>query len=263
MQGQHPTQVKEGRNVKRESSMNIKGKVHCFFEQSGTFKNEFIKLGYEAEDYDIQNQFGETDNIIDLFKEIEKCYDDGERSLFDKISKDDLILAFFPCIHFCDAKTLMFKGEHISQKKWSIAKKMEYNIQQALERSKYFDILLKLVYVCATYNLRLIIENPYNPSGMTYLENNFLSPTIIDRNRMLRGDYYVKPTAYWFFNCSPTYGRSFQKDKMQKIIMKAKGSGQTGVCSSERSMISPDYARNFICDFIIGKEQKYTERLLF
>lgn len=96
--------------------MNIKGKVHCFFEQSGTFKNEFRKLGYNAEDYDIQNDFGETDNVLDLFKEIEKCYD-GEGSLFDKISKDDLILAFFPCIHFCDAKTLMFKGEHISQKK--------------------------------------------------------------------------------------------------------------------------------------------------
>ena len=77
VQGQHPTQVKERRNVKRESSMNIKGKVHCFFEQSGTFKNEFIKLGYEAEDYDIQNQFGETDNVIDLFKEIETCYAGG------------------------------------------------------------------------------------------------------------------------------------------------------------------------------------------
>lgn len=25
--------------------MEIKGKVHCFFEQSGTFKNEFKKLG--------------------------------------------------------------------------------------------------------------------------------------------------------------------------------------------------------------------------
>ena len=24
--------------------MDIKGKVHCFFEQSGTFKNEFIKF---------------------------------------------------------------------------------------------------------------------------------------------------------------------------------------------------------------------------
>ena len=54
--------------------MEIKGKVHCFFEQSGTFKNEFIKLGIPAEDYDIQNNFGQTDNVIDLFDEIEKAY---------------------------------------------------------------------------------------------------------------------------------------------------------------------------------------------
>lgn len=45
-------------------------KVHCLFEQSGTFKNEFKKLGYEAFDYDIQNEFGETDCQIDLFAEI-------------------------------------------------------------------------------------------------------------------------------------------------------------------------------------------------
>lgn len=45
-------------------------KVHCFFEQSGTFKNEFKKLGHEAYDYDILNDFGETDHVIDLFAEI-------------------------------------------------------------------------------------------------------------------------------------------------------------------------------------------------
>ena len=44
--------------------MTINGKVHCFFEQSGTFKCEFIKLGIPAEDYDIQNNFGETDHVI-------------------------------------------------------------------------------------------------------------------------------------------------------------------------------------------------------
>lgn len=64
--------------------MEITGKVHCFFEQSGTFKNEFKKLGYEAEDYDIQNNFGETDNVVDLFAEIESAYD-GKPSLFDNI----------------------------------------------------------------------------------------------------------------------------------------------------------------------------------
>ena len=64
--------------------MEITGKVHCFFEQSGTFKNEFIKLGIPAEDYDIQNHFGETDNVVDLFAEIEKGYD-NQPSIFDKI----------------------------------------------------------------------------------------------------------------------------------------------------------------------------------
>ena len=36
-----------------------------------------------------------------------------------------------------------------------------------------------------------------------------------------------------------------------------------GLCNTERSMISPDYARNFICDFIIGKQQIITQTNLF
>ena len=47
---------------------------HCLFEQSGTFKNEFKKLGYNAIDYDILNDYGETDRVIDLFDEIESAY---------------------------------------------------------------------------------------------------------------------------------------------------------------------------------------------
>ena len=48
--------------------------IHCLFEQSGTFKNQFKALGYEAQDYDILNDFGETDNVIDLYAEIESAY---------------------------------------------------------------------------------------------------------------------------------------------------------------------------------------------
>lgn len=59
--------------------MDIKGKVHLFFEQSGTFKNEFIKLGIHAFDYDIQNNFGQTDHVVDLFAEIEKAYGGGNQ----------------------------------------------------------------------------------------------------------------------------------------------------------------------------------------
>ena len=45
-------------------------KAHCLFEQSGTFKNEFKALGIDAYDYDILDDFGETDFVIDLFAEI-------------------------------------------------------------------------------------------------------------------------------------------------------------------------------------------------
>ena len=47
-------------------------RAHCLFEQSGTFKNEFIKLGIPAEDYDIRNDFRQTDHVIDLFREIRR-----------------------------------------------------------------------------------------------------------------------------------------------------------------------------------------------
>ena len=45
-------------------------RAHCLFEQSGTFKNEFRSMGIDAEDYDILNEFGQTDHVIDLFAEI-------------------------------------------------------------------------------------------------------------------------------------------------------------------------------------------------
>ena len=244
--------------------MEIKGKVHCMFEQSGTFKNEFKKLGYISEDYDIQNNFGETDNVVDLFKAIEDAYD-GKPSLFDNITQDDLIMAFFPCIHFCDAKGLLFRGVHNCQKKWSLEKIMKTNIRLSETREYFFIHLLKLVYVCSFRKYRLIIENPWNTSGQTYLENNFIAPTIIDKNRTLRGDYFVKPTAYWFINCDNTFGFSFQKDKKVKVVYKTRDNHKinTGQCSEARSLIHPDYARNFICDFIIGKEQKNTQLDLF
>lgn len=56
-------------------------KVHCLFEQSGTFKNEFKKLGFEAFDYDILNNYGETDYQIDLFNEIVQAYSGGAINL--------------------------------------------------------------------------------------------------------------------------------------------------------------------------------------
>ena len=61
--------------------MKVNGKAHCLFEQSGTFKNEFIKLGIHAFDYDIQNNFDQTDFVIDLFGEIDTAYRGGKAYL--------------------------------------------------------------------------------------------------------------------------------------------------------------------------------------
>lgn len=82
---------------------------HCFFEQSGTFKNEFKKLGFNAYDYDILNQFEQTDYIVDIFNEIEKAYN-NEYSIFDNISKTDSIIAFFPYTRFEAQIIMYFKG---------------------------------------------------------------------------------------------------------------------------------------------------------
>lgn len=60
----------------------------------------------------------------------------------------------------------------------------------------------------------------------------------------------IKGKVHCFFEQSGTF----------KI---AKGSKESGLCSEERSMISPDYARNFICDFILGKDQKINQLSLF
>lgn len=242
--------------------MEIKGKAHCLFEQSGTFKNEFIKLGIPAEDYDIQDNFGETDHIVDLFAEIESAYSGGV-SIFDSMScKDDIIMAFFPCVYFSCMSQMAMSWGRKNYRKLTYKEKTDKILERVANREYFFGLAVKMLCVAKERGLRMIMENPW--SEQTYLKANFIMPpTIVDKNRMLRGDYFVKPTAYWFINCEPTHGFTMQKDKQKKIIEKCKGGVRAGICSEERSMISPDYARNFICDFILGKKQGITQQTLF
>ena len=135
-------------------------------------------------------------------------------------------------------------------------------IKRSHKREKFYTIFIKMYALCSSRKNRMIIENPW--TGPTYLKDNFMPPTIIDKNRLIRGDYFKKPTAYWFISCEPTNRSSIQKNKKQRKIKSTKCSKTAGICSKERSMISSDYARNFICDFILGKEQKgITEPSLF
>ena len=132
-------------------------------------------------------------------------------------------------------------------------------VQDAIERlqnrTKYHTLLYKLLYLSWKMEFRMIIENPATKPNYLIGQQNFPAPTIIDKNRMERGDWFKKPTAYWFFNGEPTHGFTRQNDKKQKFINKCKQGVKAGICSEERSLISSDYARNFIYDFIIGKVQ--------
>lgn len=237
-------------------------RVHCFFEQSGTFKNEFIKLGIPAEDYDIQNNYGQTDHIIDLFKEIEKAYD-NQSSIFDQIGGGgDLIMAFFPCTYFCAINTLNFSLISKFYETMTTKEKIKQILERAEKRNLNYQTLVKLFAVAIDRDLKLIVENPY--STQSYLYNNFLMPpTLIDYNRRLRGDYFKKPTQYWFVGFEPKYGQSYESPKMKKTVH-CVGRGSALEASNTRSMINSDYARNFICDFILGKPQpELTQLQLF
>ena len=245
-------------------------KVHCFFEQSGTFKNEFIKLGISAEDYDIQNNFGQTDHVIDLFKEIETEYTNLTTSqphnlttsqphnltIFSSIDAEhDLVLAFFPCIYFETMSQIDFALMRNGTLNKSLTKRIEYALDRLEKRTQFHKLIYKFVAICDQKKIRMILENPASKPNYLISGQNFLPPTFIDKNRMERGDVFKKPTAYWFINCEPTHGFSYQNDKKQKVINDCARSKGNGLCSEERSMISPDYARNFICDFILGKQQ--------
>ena len=221
--------------------------IHCFFEQSGTFKKEFQALGFLALDYDIRDDYGETDVRIDLFGEIEKAYKEIYPSIFDKIKKDDLIFAFFPCVRFENQIQIYFRGEAPFQKNWTVEKKLEYDLKLHEELTQFYILISKLVIVCCRKKIKLIIENPWHETH--YLRKYWaIRPKIIDNNRRLRGDYYQKPTQFWFINFEPKQNIILDQIEFvepRKIINQ---------CTRKRSEIAPGYARRFIKEFIIDEK---------
>ena len=233
---------------------------HCFFEQSGTFKNEFKKLGYEAYDYDILNDFGETDFQVDLFKDIETAYErERESTVFDNVKEGDQIIAFFPCVRFENQIMLSFRGQQCGSKDWDDIRKMEYDMKLIDELRDMYILINKLFIVCIRKKLKLIVENPYSEEH--FLRRYWcLPPTIIDRDRRERGDYFKKPTQYWFINRKPSNNLIFEATTNNTVSigdpirkMKSDEFEMIGAKNRKiaRSMIHPDYANRFIREFII------------
>lgn len=221
---------------------------HCFFEQSGTFKNEFKKLGYNAIDYDILNDYGETDVQIDLFAEIDKAYGGGE-SVLDNINPEtDYILAFFPCTYFQENNALWFKGCATQQGGWDEKQKLKYDIKRHEELHRNYTLLSKLVIIAIDKNIHLVVENPLTQPH--YLNLYWcVKPKFVDQDRTKRGDKFKKPTQYWFINCEPKFNFIFEPQIMRKIEIISRQNGKDR--QRKRSEIEPEYANRFIREFIL------------
>lgn len=219
-------------------------KVHCLFEQSGTFKKAFKELGYEAIDYDI-NKTENVDVVVDLFMQIFFANEEKRHSVFDNISQDDLVIAFFPCTYFSDQSQLLSRGDNYGQKEWSEKKKLEYSMEQMQERSSFYTFLCSLCLVAIKRGFKLIIENPYGK--INFLKHFFpLKPEVVLYDRRKMGDFYKKPTQFFFINCVPEF--KLWGDCATTIGKKNPIEGNYGF---SRSIISPTFAKNFIKTYII------------
>lgn len=224
-------------------------------------------MGFEAFDYDILDDFGQTDFKIDLFAEIEKAYD-GQESVFDTINKTDVILAFFPCVRFENQIMLAFRGQLDQMKNWNMKQKMQYCMKLLSELKVNYDAVNKLFIVCMDRGLKLIMENPYSQEH--FLRRYWCyKPAIIDKDRRENGDYYAKPTQFWFCNIEPKnnflmdaieYNHIGEKDAIERLnsSMYADRFGKVSL-KVARSMIHPVYANRFIRRYLIDGQQRTEE----
>lgn len=230
-------------------------KAYCLFEQSGTFKNEFKKLGIDAYDYDIRNDFGQTDFVVDLFAEIQKAYE-GWESIFDKMGGSDIIMAFFPCTRFEAKVPLLFRGESSQQKNWNELKKLQYSMQLHGELHNLYEKLCELTVVAERKGLRMVIENQFTQPH--YLTTYWcIKPSVIDKDRTNDGDYCKKPTQYFFIGFEPSFNIVMEPLDVVKTrtIARCKAT-ETTSRQVERSMMHPQYARRFIKKYILPNESK-------
>lgn len=131
---------------------------------------------------------------------------------------------------------------------------MEYDMDLLGEVKEMYDLVNKLFIVCIKKKIKLVFENPFSEEH--FLRRYWcLLPKIIDTDRRENGDYYKKPTQYWFINIKPLYNFIFEPIDYvpQKVITRAKASENTSI-KTERSMIHPQYANRFIRQYLIPEK---------
>ena len=137
------------------------------------------------------------------------------------------------------------------QKNWDDLKKLKYSMKLHDELHELYELISMMVCVCIEKGLRIIIENPYTQPH--YLTTYWcIKPTLIDRDRSLNGDYYKKPTQYWFVNCEPETNFIFEPiENVETYVVDGKRNRDDISKKVERSLMHPQYANRFIRQKII------------
>ena len=119
------------------------------------------------------------------------------------------------------------------------------------ELHELYELISMMVCVCIEKGLRIVIENPYTQPH--YLTTYWcIKPTLIDRDRSLNGDYYKKPTQYWFVNCEPETNFIFEPiENVETYVVDGKRNRDDISKKVERSLMHPQYANRFIRQKII------------
>ncbi len=133
------------------------------------------------------------------------------------------------------------------------------------ELTEMYELVNKLFIICIRKGLKLIVENPYSEEH--YLRRYWCLPaTLIDKDRRQRGDYYKKPTQYWFLNCKPCNNfifeaqtiNAFQTKDALRVLTKGVIKEKMGAdCSIQvgKSLIHPDYANRFIREYVLSEKE--------
>lgn len=164
-------------------------------------------------------------------------------------------MAFFPCTRFESRIPLSMRGEAFQQKKWTDLQKLQYSMKLHSELHMLYERLCQLVVVAERKGLKMVIENPYTQPH--YLTTYWcIKPTVIDKNRTDNGDYFKKPTQFFFINLQPSQNLVFEALEYTetKVISKVSGTDKT-TRQTERSMMHPQYARRFIKQYILPREK--------
>jgi hypothetical protein len=177
------------------------------------------------------------------------------KSLFDNISSDDVILAFFPCTYFQSYHSALFQCRTPQKKTCSDLEKLEFVHGRHIDLHNNYERFCELCMVVMRKGLRMIIENPYTQPH--YLTRYFpIQPALIDQDRTVRGDVMEKPTQYWFIGCKPENNFIFEPVTVKEIKRIEKEKGDRHMKAKRRSEIHPDYANRFIREFILTGDNR-------